>query len=131
MFNELPFMVPRARPGHPNQFGANPVQKLLSDMTLRTLPCGEFWDTKLPSFGVRIGKRATTFLLKRDGRRIKLGHYPSLSLAEARRRVFLLKADPQTASDNILLSEALKLFFEVHCTDYRPKVLNETRRYLA
>jgi hypothetical protein len=72
-------------------------------MTLRTLPCGEFWDTKLPSFGVRVGKRATTFLLKRDGRRIKLGHYPSLSLSEARWRVFLLKAPPQTISSSARL----------------------------
>ena len=54
-------------------FGAILVQKALNDLTLRSLPLGEFWDAKLPSFGVRVGKRFTTFLLKKDNRRVKLG----------------------------------------------------------
>jgi hypothetical protein len=100
-------------------------------MSLQSLSPGEYWDVRLPGFGVRIGKRFTTFLLKKGGRRIKLGHYPSLSLAEARRRVFTLKADPETIAANTTLSEALVLFYDTHCTRYRPRVLKETKRHLA
>ena len=119
------------RPHCPQVLGANVVQKSLSDLTLRSLPQGEFWDTKLPSFGVRVGRRATTFLLKKNGRRVKLGRYPSLGLAEARRRAFALKADRDTVATTITLAEALRLFYDTHCTHYRPKVLYETKRYLA
>jgi Arm DNA-binding domain len=107
------------------------MPKTLSDMTIRTLPQGIFWDTKLPGFGVRVGKRTITFIVNTGTTRIKIGTYPSLSLAEARRRVFTLKADPDTVSANTTLTEALTLYFYTHCTHYRPKVLKETKRYLA
>jgi hypothetical protein len=127
----LPFTIHHGTSRHRSWIGAKFVQISIFDMTLRTLHEGEYWDRKLPSFGVRVGKRTTTFLLKRGNRRIKLGHYPSLSLAEARRRVFAHKADPDTVSASTALREALTLFYETHCTNYRPKVLKETKRYLA
>lgn len=43
------------------------------------------WDTDIPGFGVRIGKRARTFIvILGSGNRHKLGRYPILSLADAR-----------------------------------------------
>jgi hypothetical protein len=37
----------------------------LTDLSIRALKSSaqtDYWDTKMPSFGVRIGKRATTFM---------------------------------------------------------------------
>jgi hypothetical protein len=82
----LPCILPPATPQHRRLAGAILVQKQLNDMALQSLTPGEYWDVRLPGFGVRVGKRSTTFLLKKGGRRIKLGNYPSLSLAEAAQR---------------------------------------------
>src|SRR4051812_33900423 len=66
-------------------FGARTVQKALSDVALQNLKePGYYWD-KLPGFGVRRGKRRTTFICVRNGRRTTLGVYPHLTLADARR----------------------------------------------
>jgi Arm DNA-binding domain len=85
------------------------MQKTITDVSLSTLPEGEYWDAKLPSFGVRVGERFTTFLLNKAGRRIKIGRYPALTLADAKKRAHGLKADPETASVTISLKEALRL----------------------
>lgn len=60
----------------------------LTDLSIRALKSSaqtDYWDTKMPSFGVRIGKRATTFMVKKDNRRINVGRYPDMSLADAKR----------------------------------------------
>ena len=99
-------------------------------MALRSLPAGEYWDAKLPSFGVRIGARTSTFLLKKGNRRVKLGTYPALSLADARRKAHTLKADPETQAADITFREAVDLFLATHCKGYRARVLAETERML-
>jgi Arm domain-containing DNA-binding protein len=58
----------------------------LSDLSIRALKPGEYWDTKFPSFGIRVGKNTKTFLLKKNNSRIKIGSYPVTALAEARNR---------------------------------------------
>jgi integrase len=49
---------------------------------------GEYWDSILPSFGLRVGARSKTWIVvRRRGKhptRIKLGRYPAMSLTEAR-----------------------------------------------
>ena len=58
----------------------------LTDVTVASLKKGEYWDAAFPAFGVRVGKRAKTFILNHNKTRKKLGRYPALSLAEARRK---------------------------------------------
>ncbi len=63
---------------------------ILNDIVLRSLaplPRGQFvaWDSKLSGFGCRVSQGGTkTFILKHRNRRITLGRYPVLSLADAR-----------------------------------------------
>ena len=60
------------------------VQKALSDLAIANLKTeGYYWD-KVPGFGVRKGKKRTSFICVRNGRRVTLGVYPHLSLADAR-----------------------------------------------
>ncbi len=69
------------------------MQCLLTDKKISTLKATqrrqEFWDTALPGFGVRVTKtgQKTFFVMCREGgkqKRISLGRYPLVSLAEAR-----------------------------------------------
>jgi integrase len=58
----------------------------ITDLFLKGAKEGMYWDGGLPGFGVRIGKKRKTFLvLIASGRRKSIGHYPLLSLAEARK----------------------------------------------
>jgi len=67
----------------------------LSDLKIRALKSDrqqDFWDSKTPGSGVRVSPRSKTFIANRGGTRKTLGHYPAISLQEARRRFFALKA---------------------------------------
>lgn len=64
-----------------------PTQKF-SHRTIETLKPGMHWDATLPGFGIRVGKGRRTWLIRyRAGGknpRHTLGHFPAMSLAEAR-----------------------------------------------
>ncbi|MFZ1885607.1 MAG: Arm DNA-binding domain-containing protein, partial [Rhodoplanes sp.] len=67
----------------------------LSDLKIRALKSDkqqDFWDSKTAGFGVRVSTRSKTFIANRGGTRKTIGHYPAISLQEARRRFFALKA---------------------------------------
>lgn len=77
---------------------------------MRSLKEGEYWDTKLPAFGIRVGVRTTTYLLKKGSRRVKLGTYPATNLAEARKRALKAKAGPLDHTTTPTFPEALEAF---------------------
>lgn len=98
---------------------------------IRSLAQGEWWDSKLPGFGIRVGKHARTFVLKKDNRRIKIGRYGSITLQDARRRALALKAaGPQTVDPHITFGEAVDLFLATHCQTYRPGSMRQARHLL-
>ena len=82
---------------------------LLNDVKIRAL-CADrqtdFWDAKTPGFGVRVSPRSKTFIANRNGARQTLGHYPAISLQEARRRFFALKALTDTGNPQIPFQHA-------------------------
>ena len=57
-------------------------------MTVRTLPEGTYFDDRTPSFGIRVGKHRKTWLVIKGKNRtkVRIGYYPAISLAEARRK---------------------------------------------
>ncbi len=99
---------------------------LLTDLSIRTLKRSgaqiDYWDEKTPAFGVRVGKERKTFIAKLNNRRIKIGNYPDLSLAEARRKALALKSDKTSgAARPIKFSEALEKFYEIHVSRLKPR----------
>lgn len=63
----------------------------LTDLTLKAIKLPEnfvtYWDTALPGFGVRCspkGKKTFTVMYGEDRRRVTIGHYPPMTLSEAR-----------------------------------------------
>ena len=79
------------------------IQNLKGDDTYRT-----FWDTQLPAFGVRCGKRRKTFVVMtgKQRKRTTIGHYPQISLQDARHRARHLLLAPPSSSP--LFEDALQ-----------------------
>ena len=85
----------------------------LSDLKIRALKSdrqADFWDSKTPGFGIRVCPRSKTFIANRNGTRKTLGHYPAISLQEARRRFFALKALTETGNPQISFLQARSEF---------------------
>lgn len=70
---------------------------MLTDLAIRSAePVTTLWDGTLKGFGIRIGKEPKTFMvLIASGRRQVLGHYPLMSLADARREARRLLAEKE------------------------------------
>jgi integrase len=67
-----------------------------TDIGLRALPEGLYFDERTPAFGIRIGKNRKTWIVLKEPNRTKLriGHYPDMSLADARKRAFVAIGTP-------------------------------------
>lgn len=107
----------------------------LTDLSIRALKSDaqtDYWDTKMPGFGIRIGKRAKTFMVKKDNRRINVGRYPEMSLADAKRegRRIIAEASAPPRPRSLTVAEAVKEFIEQHYADKRPRVRAEAKRLL-
>ena len=105
----------------------------LTDLAIRTLPEGVYFDDRTPSFGLLVGKRRKTWLaVKGRGRvRIRLGHYPDLSLAEARRKALVtLGTEQPTATVALSFPDAREAFLEKHGATLRPRSQYQIKRNL-
>jgi integrase len=126
---------------------------VLTDLSLKKLapPARgqmEVWDGRIPGFGIRVSTTgAKTFVLvyRHDGRprRLTIGRYPALSLAEARAMAqqalassargqdplaVKLEASPR---DPLLFTNLLDEFVETHCKRHnKPSTAHETERIL-
>lgn len=103
-----------------------------TDLSLRALKADvrtDFWDSKTPSFGVRVGKSTKTFMVKLNNRRIRIGRYPAISLHDARRRALALKSEatPSPVPDTTF-AEAVELFLSTFSV--RPSTARQTARAL-
>lgn len=104
----------------------------LTDITVRSLPPGLYMDAKTPSFGIRVGKNRKTWIVLREPNRtkVRLGHYPALSLAEARKRAFT-ELGKQDERKTILFTEARQRFLEAHLPTLRPRSAYQINRTLT
>jgi integrase len=108
----------------------------LTDLSIRALKPTEqyttYWDTKLSGFGVRVGLRSKTFIVMRgnDRRRVKVGSYPDIPLAEARKEAQRLLSSRDVQPSTATLKEVIELFFKVRCTpqNNKPSTIREYRR---
>ena len=112
-----------------------------SDLSLRALkppPSGQvtYWDASERGFGMRVSQAgAKTFVLMvgRDRRRLTVGRFPEMGLADARKQSPKLRAQATLAvkpGTSIAFDEALELFFSTHCASNRPITNAETFRIL-
>jgi len=104
----------------------------LTDLTIKSLSEGVYFDEKTPGFGLLVGKRRKTWLVvKGTGRvRVRIGHYPDLSLADARRRAMVSLGSPFNPSHAPNFPEALDAFLEGRKKVLRPRSYYQLQRTL-
>ena len=76
---------------------------------------GTYYDEMTPAFGLRVGKnRKTWFVIRgRERLRTKIGQYPVISLADARKEARKLLTEEPTKADRITFNAAYDLYKEV------------------
>jgi integrase len=101
-----------------------------TDLTVRSLPVGTHLDLKLPRFGIRVGKNRRTWIVLQGARsdKKKLGTYPAMPLAAARRAAFLALGSPYQPSMAPSFPEALDQFLAQ--THWKPRSHYQIRRTL-
>ena len=87
-----------------------------TEVSVKKLPPGKHFDASTPGFGIRIGKHKRTFIIQRgqDRRIIRVGHYPAMSLSEARTKGKQLLSSTQLNPERITVQEAYDIFKRVH-----------------
>jgi integrase len=109
------------------------MRKNLTDLTVRSLAPGTYFDIKTPAFGIRVGKHRKTWIVVRAKVRIQtiVGHYPSMPLSEARTEAKKLLVQTPLQRNGITLAEALPLFIDDHYRDRRDSTKTEVERVLS
>lgn len=84
----------------------------LTDLAVQKLGPGLYFDTKTPAFGLRVGANRKTWLVVKGERRakVRLGHYPAMTLSEARKRALVVLGSPLAERPTISFPEALEAF---------------------
>lgn len=69
-----------------------------TDLSIRSLKEGSYYDSKLRGFGIRVGKTRKVWHVVRQPNRTKvtIGYWPDTSLADARRRALVALGTPAT-----------------------------------
>lgn len=104
----------------------------LTDLSIRALKPGTWFDEKLPAFGIRVGKLTKTWIVMRTQKRIRtvIGHYPAMSLADARQKARALLLDkPEPKEPRITFAEARAAYLAQH--NGRPRTVKELTRLLT
>lgn len=99
-----------------------------TDLGLRSLRGGMYFDERTPSFGLRVGKRRKTWLVLKNGTKVRLGHYPALSLVEARKNALVTIGSPLELSHAPTFPEARNQYLAQG--DWRPRTQFENTRVL-
>lgn len=104
----------------------------LTDITLKSLKPGVYFDQKTPAFGIRIGTLKKTWLVVRGKTRTQtvIGHYPAMTLADARQKArALLIASPEPKEPRITFAVARTAYLAAHTG--RPRTKRELTRLLT
>jgi integrase len=101
-----------------------------TDLTIRALQPGTYFDLKTPAFGIRVGKNRRTWIVLKGTKSTKvgLGHYPALSLAEARRKALIALGSPYQPSTAPTFPEARTAFLAL--PRWKPRAHYEISRTL-
>ena len=107
--------------------------QILTDAAIRSLSEGVLYDRgRIPGFGIRAGKtRKTWFLIAgKNKTKVTLGHYPDMSLAEARKRALMALATHAEPTNVPTFVDARQEFFEKHTPNLRPRSAYQITRNL-
>jgi hypothetical protein len=100
----------------------NFLRKKLTDLSVRSLAPGKYFDLTTPAFGIRVGKSRRTWIVMRGQERqlIRIGHYPAVSLQDARTEAKRLLASAQPPTGRVTFGEAYEMFKKTHIALKKP-----------
>ncbi len=86
-----------------------------TDLAVQSLKPGLYFDDRTPAFGIRVGTNRKTWLVVKGENRtkVRLGHYPSLSLADARKKALVTLGSPMASKVSMTFPEALEVFLSL------------------
>ncbi len=99
-----------------------------TDLSVRTLPEGLYFDERTPGFGIRVGKHRKTWLIVKEPNRTKI-NFPTLTLADARKRALVAIGTPMEASHAPTFPDVRAEYLAQG--KWRPKTRYETTRTLT
>jgi integrase len=115
-----------------------PVAHLTDVVVSRLKQPGTYFDENTPAFGIRVGKNRKTWIVirGRERSRTRIGRYPAVSLAEARKKALVLLGSPIEAQPEVpKFSFALAQFYDVHVPTLKPSTQYQVKwildRYFA
>lgn len=102
---------------------------------MRSLKPGLHMDDCTPAFGIRVGKRLRTWIVLKEPNRTKvtIGHYPNLSLSDARKKAMIALASPTPETrPKISFDEAIALFLaQSRWRESTKRVLTSSLRHFS
>jgi integrase len=98
------------------------LQTKLTDLSVRSLAPGKYFDRTTPAFGIRVGKNRRTWIVMKgvDRQLISLGHYPTVTLSEARSEAKKHLAALQPHTGRVSFAEAYETFKKTHIATKKP-----------
>lgn len=106
----------------------------LTDVSVRSLEPGTYLDSKTPAFGIRVGKNRRTWIVLKEPNRtkVRLGHYPALSLSDARKIALVTLGSPlQAKAPSVTFGTVLPLYIAANYKQARPRTRHEANRLLT
>ncbi|MBS4082890.1 MAG: integrase arm-type DNA-binding domain-containing protein [Rhizobiales bacterium] len=110
-----------------------PVAHLTDIVVSRLKQPGTYFDDHTPAFGIRIGKKRKTWIVVRgrERTRTRIGHYPAISLADARKKALVLLGSPVEREEKApFFKDALEKFYSIHLPTLKPKSQYQIKRAL-
>ena len=109
----------------------------LTDITVKALKPTDrnvtYWDENTPGFGVRVGKLRKTWTVMQgaDRKRITVGHYPFMTLSDARREARRLLTHETEKNPTIRFQTAQSAFLDENYRTVKPRTKKEAERLLT
>jgi len=105
----------------------------LTDIVVQRLQKpGTYFDETTRGFGIRVGKNRKTWIIMRGQvrQRVRIGHYPAMSLADARKQAKKLLTEPPTRNPAMSFATAYEGYKQSIAT-LRPKSQTEYKRLMG
>jgi integrase len=104
----------------------------LTDLVVQRLQApGTYLDEATPGFGLRVGKNRKTWIIMRGQvrQRLRIGHYPAMSLAEARKQAKKLLLEAPTRNAAMTFAAAYP-GYEQSFARRKPRTQSEYKRFM-
>lgn len=110
-----------------------PVIHLTDIVVSRLQEPGTYFDKMTPAFGIRVGKNRKTWIVIRGRERVRtrIGRYPTVSLANARKQALVLLGSPVERKIEVpKFGDAMQQFYAIHVQTMKPKTQYQIKRVI-